>query len=87
MLFPILGPSSLPVVVAQLTKDMQTEQLLCCSGMTDTEHTTSGLNDEAKIICCMSCLVDLREAILRLLNFQKQMHSFVEREVCGSIRG
>jgi len=31
-----------------LTKDMQTEQLLCWSGMTDTEHysTTSGLDEE-----------------------------------------
>jgi len=29
-----------------LTKDIQTEQLLCWSGMTDTEHTTSGLNEE-----------------------------------------
>jgi len=25
---------------------MQTEQLLCWSGMRDTEHTTSGSNDE-----------------------------------------
>jgi len=33
-------------VVAQLTKDMQTEQLLCWSGMTDPEHSTSGLNKE-----------------------------------------
>jgi len=30
-----------------LTKDMQTEQLLCgWSGMTDTEHTTFGSNEE-----------------------------------------
>jgi len=28
------------------TKDMQTEQLLCWSDMTDTEHTTSGSNEE-----------------------------------------
>jgi len=42
-----LGPSSLLVVVAHLTKDMQTKQLLCWSGMTDTEHsTTSGSNEE-----------------------------------------
>jgi len=27
---------------------MQTEQLLCWSGMTDTEHTTSGLNEEGR---------------------------------------
>jgi len=46
MLFPTLEPSSLPVVIAQLTKDMQTEQYLCWSGMTDTEHsTTSGSNE------------------------------------------
>jgi len=42
-----LGPSSLPVVVAQLTKDIQAEQLLCWSGMTDTEYsTTSSSNEE-----------------------------------------
>jgi len=30
-----------------LTKDMQTEQLLCWSGMTDTEHSkTSSSNEE-----------------------------------------
>jgi len=29
-----------------LTKDMQTEQLLCWSSMTDTEHTTSGSNED-----------------------------------------
>jgi len=30
-----------------LTKDMQTEQLLCWNGMTDTEQrTTSGSNEE-----------------------------------------
>jgi len=48
MLFTTLGPSSLPVMVAQhsLTKDMQTEPLLCWSGRTDTEHSlTSGLNE------------------------------------------
>jgi len=32
-----------------LTKDMQTEQLLCWNGMTDAEHsTTSGLNEVAR---------------------------------------
>jgi len=49
MLFPIFGPSSLPVVVAHLTKDMQTEQLLCWSGMTDTELTTSGSNKDQMV--------------------------------------
>jgi len=43
MLFPIFGPSSLPVVWPSLTKDMQTEQLLCWSGMTGT---TSGSHGE-----------------------------------------
>jgi len=33
---------------SSLTKDLQTEQLLCWSGMTDTEHSTSGSNEEAK---------------------------------------
>jgi len=31
-----------------MTKDMQTEQLLCWIGMSDTEHTTSGSNEEAE---------------------------------------
>jgi len=47
MLFPTLGPSSLLVVVAQQPDEgMQTEQLLCWSGMTGTEHSTiSGSNE------------------------------------------
>jgi len=61
---PTLGPSSLLVVVSHferhlmlfptlwpsLTNDMQTEQLLCWSGMTDTEHsrTSSSNEEEAK---------------------------------------
>jgi len=33
--------------VSSLTKDMQTEPVLCWSGMTDTKHiTTSGSNEE-----------------------------------------
>jgi len=49
MLFLTFGPNSLSVVVTplSLTKYMQTEQLLCWSGMADTEHTTSGSNVEA----------------------------------------
>jgi len=46
MLFPTLGPSSLSVVVASLMKDMQTEQLLCWSGMTNTEHSTTPSSNE-----------------------------------------
>jgi len=47
MLFPTLGPRSLTLWWFSLTKDMQTEQLLCWSGMTDTENsTTSGSNEE-----------------------------------------
>jgi len=38
MLFPILRSSNLPVVVAQPSEGMQTEQLLCWSGLTVTEH-------------------------------------------------
>jgi len=40
MLFFILEPSSLLVVMvhrSSLTKDMQTEQFLCWSGMTNTD--------------------------------------------------
>jgi len=32
--------------VSGLTKDMQTEQLLCLNGLTDIEHTNSGSNKE-----------------------------------------
>jgi len=39
MLFPTLGPSSLPVVVAQPDERLQTEQLLYWSGMKDTENS------------------------------------------------
>jgi len=47
MLFPILGPSFVyPLWWPSLTKDMQTEQLLRWSGMTNTEHTTSSSNEE-----------------------------------------
>jgi len=51
MLFLTLGPSNPPVVVTlNLTKVMQTEQLLCWSGTTDTEHIsiiiTSSSNEE-----------------------------------------
>jgi len=38
--------SSLPVLVAQPDEDMQTEQHLCWSGMTDSVHSTSGSNEE-----------------------------------------
>jgi len=48
MLFPTLGPSSLYLLWwPSLTKDMQTEQPLCWSGTTDTEHgTISSSNEE-----------------------------------------
>jgi len=46
MLFLIWGQAVNPLWCPSLTKDMQTEQLLCWSGMTDTEHTTSGSNEE-----------------------------------------
>jgi len=38
MLFPILGQAVYPLWWPSLTKDMQTEQLLCWSDSTDTEH-------------------------------------------------
>jgi len=36
--------------VQSLTKDMQTEQLLCWSGMTDTEHTTTSDSNEVVVV-------------------------------------
>jgi len=46
MLFPNLGQAVYPLWWPSLTKDMHTEQLLCCSGITDTEHTTSDSNED-----------------------------------------
>jgi len=42
----MLRPSRYSLWWPSLTKDMQTEQLLCWGGMTDTEHTISGSNEE-----------------------------------------
>jgi len=49
MLFPNLGPSSYPLWWPSLTKDKQTEQHLCWSGMTDTEHTTTSGSNEVVV--------------------------------------
>jgi len=48
MLFPTLrSKQSTHCGASSLTKDMQTEQLLCWKGMTYTEHSkTSSLNEE-----------------------------------------
>jgi len=49
MLFPLWGQVVYPLWWPSLTKDMQTEQLLCWSGMTDTEQLvqpTSSSNEE-----------------------------------------
>jgi len=45
--FPLCGQAVYPLWWPSLTKDMQTEELLCWSGMTDTEHSaTSSSNEE-----------------------------------------
>jgi len=54
MQFLILGPSSLPIVVAQLGERHAKEQLLCWSGMTDTVHITFGSNEEFVYYNCLS---------------------------------
>jgi len=47
MLFPSWGQAVYPLWWPSMTKDMQTEQLLCRSGMTDTKHgATSSSNEE-----------------------------------------
>jgi len=48
--FLLCGQAVYPLWEPSLTIDMQTEQLLCWSGMTDT-HTTSGSNEEGVILC------------------------------------
>jgi len=40
-----------------LTKDMQTEQLLCWSGMTDTEHTVTSSSNEDVIRDLYFCVI------------------------------
>jgi len=44
--FSSWGQAVYPLWRPSLTKYMQTEQLLCWSGMTDTEHTTSDSNEK-----------------------------------------
>jgi len=39
-----------------LTKGMQTQQLLCWSGMTDTEHNKFGSNEEAIKVLTISLI-------------------------------
>jgi len=51
------GAESLP----SLTKDMQTEQLLCWSGMADTEHSTTSSSNEEEEECSIAVTVGLRE--------------------------
>jgi len=63
MLFPTLGSSSLPVVVAQPDErhaNRTLEQLLCWSGMADTELTTSGSNEVLVVASKYSYTSDLR---------------------------
>jgi len=45
-----------------MTKDMQTKQLLCWSGMTDTEHRATSSSNEEELFrgescCCPCCLL------------------------------
>jgi len=48
MLFPTLGPTSLPVVMAQPDETCKQNSFCVGSDMTDTEHsTTSGSNEVA----------------------------------------
>jgi len=44
--FSLWGQAVYSLWWPSLTKDMQTEQLLCWIGMTDTEHSTSSSNEE-----------------------------------------
>jgi len=46
MLFPILGPSSQSVVVAQPDKKHAKRTASASDGRTDPEHITSGSNEE-----------------------------------------
>jgi len=50
MLFPILGSSCLPVVVAQPDIRLANRTASVLEHVTDTEHTTSGSNKEEQII-------------------------------------
>jgi len=58
---------------------MQTEQLLCWSGITDTEHSTSSSNEEERNISILKRLI----TVLRQLSFT---HSFQGNGESGRVR-
>jgi len=52
-------------------KDMKTQQLLCWSGMTDTEHSkTSGSNEEDRIIVYSDLIGQFRRRMLIQVNYK-----------------
>jgi len=55
MLFPTLEPSRLPIVVTQPDERHANRTASVWSGMTDTEHTTSGSNEEEDCLCFFIC--------------------------------
>jgi len=70
MLFPILGPK---LWWPRLTKGKQTEQVLCWSGMTDAEHTTSASNEEeASHQFTVILFFQPKQPILKFFSLQKQ---------------
>jgi len=44
-----------PLCWPSLTKDIKTEQLLCWSGKTDTEHSTTSDSNEEDLLPCFLC--------------------------------
>jgi len=60
MLFPILGPSSLPVLVAQSDERHANRTASVLECMTDTEHTTSGSNEEEYGSYCIKYSVETK---------------------------
>jgi len=66
-MFPTLGPNSLPV---DESNDNQTVQLLCWSGMTYTEHsTTSGLGSIFCIFKILNLTQLFKPGMCKRLNF------------------
>jgi len=78
MLFPILGQAVYLLWWPSLTKDMQTEQLLCWNGMSDTEHSaTSGSNEEYKVKSSFysTMIADLGSAVIVIANLDKVLYN------------
>jgi len=63
----ILGQAVYPLWWPSLTKDMQTEQLLCWSGMTDTEHYNIWFKRRGDNLNGQINIVNISQGLTRIL--------------------